>query len=195
MLNLQHLRRLAIVTVLLNAFVNLLFAQKIKSKNGLIVTCSLPNVIKDNSNLNVRFVIKNRNDSAQIVYANLIEGSFNDILGGNSTNFKLVINRKRVNGYQPYYNKAFLDPGPEIDTLDNHRKVTLASKDSIVSHFHVDELYKFDPGYYRLKCLYWNNIHVNKSIETSWIYFRVLKTIYVKHYVNEPNEDSIRVIK
>lgn len=55
-------------------------------------------------------------------------------------------------------------------------------KDSIINYFQGDSRYGFGVGLYRMKCLYWNNVHINKNTESNWVYFQVVKPIYVKHY-------------
>ena len=183
------LDRLLMVLVLSSSSVPMIFGQDRNHKSNLEVNCVFPRLIRDSTDLNLKITIKNISDSPQVVYNDLTEGSFNDLLNNNSTNFKLVVQLKNLKGYHPYFNGSFVDPGPETDTIDHHTKVTLASNDSVVIYYHADERYKFDPGYYRLKCLYWNNVHINKSIESGWVYFRVLKTIYVKHYyLNAPSK-------
>lgn len=183
MVNLFNLRQLILVTGLLTSFFESLFGQDQARKHNLEISCTLPKIIRDNNDLNLEIVITNSSSRPKRVYKDLIEGNFNDLLGDNRANFNLVIQRKTSNDYLPYFNKASRDPGPEIDTVDDHEVITLFSKDSLVVYFHVDELYRFEPGYYRLKCLYWNDIHVNKTIQASWVYFNVINLIFVKHYM------------
>lgn len=162
----------------------LLFGQYTNDK--VKVRCILTNTtVGDNQDLRAKIIITNNSDSTIFVYRELEEGIFNDILGDNMNNFKLIVQRKVSKQFQQYSNGVFIDPPPSIDTNDNLRKIRLLPKASVANYFHVDSRYKFDIGDYRMKCLYWNNIHVNKSIESNWVYFRVVKPIYVKHYVSE----------
>lgn len=171
-----------------------ILAQNINEKDKIEVKCILPTAtIRNNQDLKAKIVIKNNSNSKIIVYSELQEGIFNNILNDNAANLRLVVQRKRSNVFQNYLNKVFVDPPPTTDTTDKLVRITLLPKDSVTNYFHVDSRYGFDAGDYRMKCLYWNNAHINKSIESNWVHFRVAKSIYVKHYFNElPKTDSAK---
>lgn len=168
--------------VILLFYAAFLHGQYLPSAQKLQLKCILPKSISTNNDLASRIIITNTSGREQIVYRELVEGSFADMLGDNQVNFKLIVQRKISSGFTEYFNKSSYGPAPASDTVDNLKKIKLVSADSVIIPFHIDSYYRFNPGYYRLKCLYWNNIHRNKFIESQWVYFRVVDTIYVKHY-------------
>lgn len=167
--------------------IGLLFSQNIYKKDKIKVKCVLPTTtVRDNQDLRAKIITTNISEDTIIVYNELEEGVFNNFSGDNITNLKLIVQRKQANKFREYSKGTFIDPLPTIDTTDNLRKIRIAPKDSAVNYFHIDSRYGFDIGDYRMKCLYWNNVHINESVESSWIYFKVVRPLYVKHYFGEP---------
>jgi hypothetical protein len=160
-------------------------AQDKNAKNKIALQCTLPKKVYDNIGLNAKIIIKNISDSAVTVYKEIVEGMFSNGLINNFTNFSLIVQKKRENIYHDYFNKSFIEPAPGNDTIDNLEKSLVEPHDSLIIYFHVDSRYQFEIGDYRIKCLYWNNIHINQKIESSWVYFKVIRKIYVKHYYDE----------
>jgi len=148
----------------------------------ITVTCRMPAVVRSNNDLLLNIAIKNNSSTHVSVYKELIEGDFNNILGNNLVNFKLIVQRRRSKKFEDYINRSSVDLSFAGDTTDVLSKADLGSKDSIVDLFHVDSRWQFEPGEYRIKCLYWNDTHNNKNIESNWAYFKVEHPIYIKHY-------------
>lgn len=148
--------------------------------DSISISCILPKKISAGRDLNAKIYVKNISDVKVDVYSKFLEGDFLNISGDNYINLTLVVERKDNGIFHSYSNRSFLEPYSSIDSSIYPRKVTLSSKDSIINFFHLDSRYKFDVGNYRMKCLYWNNVKENKSIESVWVYFKVNKTIYIR---------------
>jgi hypothetical protein len=74
---------------------------------------------------------------------------------------------------------------PEIEPVTEIEKIELKAKDSIVNFMHLDDAYLFEPGSYRIKCIYKNDLKRGGKISSSWVYFRVTSTIPISHYYND----------
>ena len=185
------------LTWLLFFAISLLFGQDGNKKAGLTITCELPaTILKNNKDLEARIIIRNNSNGRVVVYDEINEGNFDNITGDNKVNLTLIVQHKKAGKFREYSNSTFIDASPAIDTADTLKKINLASKASTIKYFHLDSRYRFDSGSYRIRCLYWNNVHVNKNIVSNWVYFRVAKTIYVKHYWNETFQtDSTKSIR
>ena len=97
----------------------------------------------------------------------------------------LFFERKDSTGYAIYSRGTLYQLVPTEDTVDRIKKVTLSDRDSIVHLYHLDDGYLFEPGEYRVKCTYRNNIHKRDMVESEWAYFKVLNKIFVKHYYEQ----------
>jgi hypothetical protein len=142
--------------------------------------------VEDAKDLRAKIIVMNNSDHKMWVYSELVEGAFLNILDDNINNLELIVQRKISHKFIDYSKGVFIDPPPVTDTNDNPKKTWLLPKDSVVNYFHVDSRYKFAAGDYRMRCLYWNNNRINKTIRSNWVYFRVLKTVYVNHYLSKP---------
>jgi hypothetical protein len=113
---------------------------------------------------------------------------FDFVFGRDLTNFHLEAEKLEGKAYKEYSTGSFRDPAPDFDTTDIlPRKLVLAG-DSLVIYFHVDSRYLFEPGRYRLKCQFRNNVRARCTTTSNWISFVVLRTIYVRHYYDEEND-------
>jgi hypothetical protein len=115
------------------------------------------------------------------VYKELVEGdSINDFTN-DFADFKIKIEKRRKNVFHLYEERSMIDKFQPDDSV-GIEKIKLEPKDSIVQYFHLDHLYKFEVGDYRIKCSYFNHSNIiTENAESKWVYFKVIKTIYVKH--------------
>jgi len=149
---------------------------------GLVVRISLPvHEIKNPPDLKASILVRNVSGKNLQVYQHLVEG----YVGDPYTNLNLFIERKDSAGYAIYSMGTHYQLVPTEDTVDRIKKITLSDRDSIILYYHLDNTYLFEPGEYRVKCTYRNNIHKRDKIESEWAYFKVLNKIFVKHYYEQ----------
>ena len=151
------------------------------SRNFIKVGIVLPKQIKTNGALKARITIKNISNKQIEVYKELTEGDLTNEIA----NLTIIVEVKKNHKFVEHSRGAFFDAVPIFDTADNAAKIQLAQGDSLSYYYHVDNVYQFDVGYYRIKCLYRNNIHSTLRFTSGWSYFNILKKIYVKHYFDE----------
>jgi len=168
---------------------NILVAQSKKNSNGIAIKITLSRIIRTNNDLKVKIIVKNISDNLVTTYKDLVAGD----LENQFANLNLIVEKKKADRFIEYSRGAFFDSAPVQDTIDNIRKVNIAPNDSVRNYYHVDNEYQFEIGDYRMKCFYRNNILSKERIESNWVYFKVVRKIYVKHYFNElPPTDSAR---
>ena len=144
------------------------------------------NKVKDSTGLLLKISIKNVSDTSMVVYKHLAEGYQSD----RRTNFNLVFEKKGKQEFKTYNMRSFYNRIPLIkdtpdlieNVVDEIEKVVLKPGDSIFHSFHMDHVYKFEKGKYRVKSIYRNNILTNNKIYSNWVYFDVTNTIYVTKY-------------
>lgn len=160
-----------------------LSAQVPRPAEKITVNCSLPNnIVRDSTDVYAIIVFRNASDSLAAVYGEFEEGWFRADRKDNSVNLKVIVEQKTGNKFTNYFNRSFIDIFPGDDSAIQIKRVWLHPGDSLVLRFHVDSRYRLDTGEYRMKWLYWNDVHKNTPIESNWFYFKVVKTIYARRY-------------
>lgn len=159
-----------------------------KRDTSIICEVSLPYTdVKDSAGVYLTVTIKNITNGSIVAYKNLEEGYQDD----KWTNFNLEIEKKERNDFKRYSQRSlyqrvpvFSDPpnGLKENIVDKIEKIPLSAGDSVLHKFHLDQVYKFEKGAYRMRCIYRNNILTDKKIYSNWIYFNVLNTIYTTRY-------------
>jgi hypothetical protein len=153
-------------------------SQKNKS-DSIFFKISLPvKNVKQKDDLKLKVVIVNMSEDTLRVYSELIEGYTSDIF----TNLNLIIERKIQGIFKTYNKRSLYSKVPTNDTTDLINKIALPPKDSIVNYYHLDNVYLFEVGDYRIRCIYRNDILKKDKILSDWKYFRVDKKIYVSKY-------------
>jgi hypothetical protein len=166
--------------------------EQIRRDKELEVQFYLNNTIMTNSDLTAKILIKNVSDNDIKVYRDILEGDYAD----ENANVNLVVEKKVGKEFRRYSRGAFFDQAPNYDTVDKHERIQIKPKDSIAGYFHVDDSFQFVAGYYRIKCFYRNNIRKSARVESNWIYFKVVRDVYVKHYFNDlPRLDTSKYIR
>ena len=180
----KHINAHLILLLIFNLGAIGIYAQPKKDSNSISIKCELPKVVRTNKELNAKIIIRNKSSKTQYFYDELVAGNFtSDIVIGQlksfvDINFKV---EKKTNGHFKSYTGSFVEPAPSSDSFDIPTKSRIYPGDSVIKYFHIDSRYTFIPGEYRLRCFYWNDIHSNHYVVSSWIYFHVLNIIYAKH--------------
>jgi hypothetical protein len=152
-------------------------------KDSLTIKITLNKIVKSNSDLQAKIIVKNISTSPVTVYKDL---QFGDFIGNqlvfDRTNFVLFLEEKKGNNYVENLSRSRIDFAPPgEDTLDDRGKMILIPKDSIIYSFHLDGISGFKVGNHRVKCIYTNHFQPTKDITSNWFYFQVLHEIYPKH--------------
>jgi len=116
-----------------------------------------------------------------LVYKDIVLGDLNNEF----SNLTLEVEKKKGKKFVEYSERSFFDPYPSKDTTDNIKKTKIAAGDSVVNYCHADNEYRFEIGYYRMRCLYRNDIFSNERFKSNWVYFKAIRKIFVKHYFNQ----------
>jgi hypothetical protein len=164
---------------------SVLVAQLSPLSTRLKITCQLPPIVRDSSDLSVRIVITNISDTVVNVYSELYEGLFDNIFDDSKVNLTIIVERRGAKGFREYSGRSFVDPVPYNDSNFKLVRVAIAPMDSVIKHFGIDDRYTFEIGNYRMMCYYWNNVHVKNPTISNWTYFRVSKRIQVNHVFNK----------
>jgi hypothetical protein len=102
---------------------NSLIGQSHNNTDTLEIRCELPNTkVEDGKDLRAKIIITNNSNLKIRVYSELAEGTFNNMLGDNINNLKLIVQRRSSHKFINYSNGVFIDPAPEIDTNDVLKK-------------------------------------------------------------------------
>jgi hypothetical protein len=157
-------------------------SQNNDTSTGITMTCKIPVIVKSNGDLLAKIIFRNNSPSNLSVYKELVEGDFNNMSGNNLVNFRLIVQRRRDAKFEDYLNRSYVDRSFNADTADILSKAELKPGDSIVEIFHIDTRYQFSPGEYRIRCLYWNDVHDMNNVASHWVYFKVVHPVYIKHY-------------
>lgn len=150
----------------------------------LQLVISLPvSKIQGTKDLELNVVLKNKSNSSVQVYKYLMEGYIFDP----DRNFHLVIEKKTGKQFQEYKRGSLYSKVPIIDSTEKMEieRVVLPPKDSIVYHYHVDDIYAFKKGDYRIKCIFRNNIASKEKVVSDWIYFTVPADMYITRYFDQ----------
>jgi len=165
---------------------HVIFGQGKVTAGVINVQIYLPSVVKTNDDLNVRVKIINKSGMPILVYKDIVLGDLNNELA----NLSLEVEKKKDNRFVEYSERSFFDPYPRKDTIDNIKKTKIAVGDSVVNYCHADNEYRFEIGHYRMRCLYRNSIFSNERFKSNWVYFKVIKKIFVKHYSNGDSDST-----
>lgn len=151
------------------------------SSDSLIIRSVLPkNKVEQKDDLLLKIIVINLSDHSLQAYKKLLEGYESD----NKTNFNLIVEKdeKGKGKFLIYRNRSLYQSAPADDSVDCIPKSLLLSQDSVIHFYHLDNVYMFEEGSYRVKCNYSNNIHEKIKVSSDWYYFTVLKKIYVTKY-------------
>lgn len=156
------------------------FAQS-KAHDSLIVKATLlKKKVEQKDDLLLKVVVVNTSGDSVKVYKELVEGYVSD----DNMNFNLIMEteEKSKGKYKPYSNRSLYQSVPDNDSIDYIPKVLLAPNDSVVHFYHLDNVYMFEKGNYRVKCMYKNNIRETNRVSSDWYYFTVVKEVFVTKY-------------
>jgi hypothetical protein len=147
--------------------------------DSIVIRATLPkNKVEQKDDLLLRVVVINTSDHSFQAYEKLVEGYASD----NNMNFNLLIEKEEKGKFVLYRNRSLYQKIPTDDSADYIPKIPLAPKDSMAHFYHLDNVYMFDVGNYRVKCTYSNNIRKKDKVASDWHYFAVKKKIYVTKY-------------
>jgi hypothetical protein len=155
-----------------------LFSQVNQGNDSIQITIIISKQVKVNDDLKAKIIIKNISKRTVNIYKDLVEGDIVNEFG----NLLLKVEKKDSNKFIKYSRGSFFDPAPVSDTIDRAERIQIHPNDSLINFCHLDNVYQFEIGYYRLKCLYRNDVKKTKRVQSNWVYFRVINKIYVKHY-------------
>jgi hypothetical protein len=156
-------------------WIHVVVGQNSPSFKGLKIECSINKLVKENNDLSIRIKLTNFTDTPILVYKDTYFGSLSDKDGA----IDFEIQKENKGSYKKYLNRYSIDQFS--DSKDTRKLNVLAQNDSLIVSYHLDNLYFFQPGIYRVKCFYRGSLHNDTIIKSSWIYFKVIKTIYIKH--------------
>lgn len=152
-----------------------------KVHDSLIIRSTLvKNKVEQKDDLVLKVVVINASDHPLQAYKKLVEGYASD----NKMNFNLVVEKDEQGKgkFELYRNRSLYQSTPTSDSVDYIPKSLLTSHDSITHFYHLDNVYMFEEGNYRVKCVYRNNILEAGIVSSTWYYFTVVKKIYVTKY-------------
>lgn len=130
--------------------------------------------------LKVKIEIRNTAKTSIDVYQYLAEG----YMGDNEKNLYFQVEKQEDGKFKLYEVRSHYQRAPGEDS-DYIPRLRLAPKDSLLFSYHVCNSYAFEPGQYRLRCVFNNRILEKKYVYSNWAYFTVKRYIPAEKHFNE----------
>ncbi len=172
--------RISIITLSILLNFNGIGINKSWNAQQLILTTQMAPAVKEYKDLSFGFTVKNNTTDNLFIDTVLTE----KILQNPFSNFEFVIEKKNSGRFNLYDNRTMVDPAPiKEDRVLRKSIVKITSGESYKYIYHLEEMYQFTKGSYRIKVkLYFrdNELKTNEII-SEWDYFQVQKMLPIHH--------------